>query len=132
MNETATSADVAAPRLPRARAAVTELDRNLFIAGVAACTVAVAAFLLVQLSGWPPHEDETLPLFVGRQPLGDVFDIVLGKRGGAPLHFLLAWLVAHTGGGLQELRLLSALFAVASVPAIAMLGNRLERNGDPS
>ena len=130
MNETATTAaDAAAPRLPRARTVVTELDRNLFVAGVAACTGAVAAFLLVQLSGWPPHEDETLPLFVGRQPLGDVFDIVLGKRGGAPLHFLLAWLVAHTGGGLQELRLLSALFAVASVPAIAMLGNRLAGRG---
>ena len=80
-------------------------------------------------SGWPPHEDETLPLFVGRQPLGGLFDIVLGKRGGAPLHFLLAWVVAHAGGGLHAMRFLSALFAVASVPAIAILGNRLAGRG---
>jgi hypothetical protein len=107
------------------RSAVRELDRRLFFAGVGACTIAVFVFLLVQLSAWPPHEDEALPLFVGRQPLGDLFGIVLGKRGGAPLHFLLAWVVAHAGGGLQTMRLFSALFAVASLPAIAALGNRL-------
>src|SRR6185312_8247309 len=100
-------------------------DRRLFVAGFVACMAAVAVFLLVQLSAWPPHEDETLPLFVGRQPLGGLFDIVLGKRGGAPLHFLLAWIVAHAGGGLQTMRFFSALFAIASVPAIAILGNRL-------
>ena len=70
MNETATTIGRAGP-LPRAREAVRDLDRRVFLAGVAACTAAVAAFLLVQLSGWPPHEDETLPLFVGRQPLGE-------------------------------------------------------------
>jgi hypothetical protein len=119
--------DAALPGRPAAlaRTAVRELDRRLFFAGVGACTAVVGAFLLVQLSGWPPHEDETLPLFVGRQPLGGLFDIVLGKRGGAPLHFLLAWIVAHTGGGLYAMRFLSALFATASIPAIAALGNRL-------
>jgi hypothetical protein len=125
MNETATTLDAAAPALPRLRHAAGELDRRLFVAGVVACTAAVAVFLLVQLSAWPPHEDETLPLFVGRQPLGGLFDIVLGKRGGAPLHFLLAWIVAHAGGGLETMRFFSALFAIASVPAIAILGNRL-------
>src|SRR6476659_7607844 len=99
MNETATTIDAAAPALPRLRHVAAELDRRLFVAGVAVCTAGVAVFLLVQLSGWPPHEDETLPLFVGRQPIGSLFDIVLGRRGGAPLHFLLAWIVAHTGGG---------------------------------
>src|SRR5439155_26235689 len=112
-----------------ARPAAGELDRRLFLAGVAACTVLVGTFLLVQLSGWPPHEDETLPLFVGRQPLGDLLDTVLGRRGGAPLHFLLAWAVAHAGGGLYAMRLLSALFATASVPAVAALGNRLAGRG---
>lgn len=129
MNETATTIDAAAPALPRLRHAAGELDRRLFIAGVAACTAAVAVFLLVQLSAWPPHEDETLPLFVGRQPLGGLFDIVLGKRGGAPLHFLLAWIVAHAGGGLETMRFFSALFAVASIPATAVLGNRLAGRG---
>src|SRR6478609_6650395 len=125
MNESATTIEAAAPALPRLRHPAVELDRRLFVAGVTAVTAAVAVFLLVQLSGWPPHEDETLPLFVGRQPLGGLFDIVLGKRGGAPLHFILAWVVAHTGGGLETMRFFSALFAVASIPAIAALGNRL-------
>jgi hypothetical protein len=111
------------------RTAFGDLDRRLFAAGVAALTAGTAAFLLVQLSAWPPHEDETLPLFVGRQPLADLFDIVLGKRGGAPLHFLLAWVVAHAGGGLQTMRVLSALFAVGSLPAIALLGKRLAGRG---
>jgi hypothetical protein len=125
MNETATTIDAPAPAFPRVRRAAVELDRRVFVAGVAACTAAVAVFLLVQLSGWPPHEDETLPLFVGRQPIGGLFDIVLGKRGGAPLHFLIAWVVAHSGGGLETMRFFSAVFAISSVPAIALLGNRL-------
>jgi hypothetical protein len=129
MNETATTIDATAPALPRLRHVAAELDRRLFVAGVAACTAGVAVFLLVQLSAWPPHEDETLPLFVGRQPIDGLFDIVLGKRGGAPLHFLLAWIVAHAGGGLETMRFFSALFAVASIPAIAVLGNRLAGRG---
>jgi hypothetical protein len=129
MNETATRIETAAPALPRLREAAGDLDRRLFLTGVALCTAAVAAFLLLQLSGWPPHEDETLPLFVGRQPLGSLFDIVLGKRGGAPVHFMLAWAVAHAGGGLHTMRLVSALFAIASIPAIAVLGNRLVGRG---
>ena len=129
MNETATTIDATAPSLPRLRHVAAELDRRLFVAGVAACTAGVAVFLLVQLSAWPPHEDETLPLFVGRQPIDGLFDIVLGKRGGAPLHFLLAWIVAHAGGGLETMRFFSALFAVASIPAIAVLGNRLAGRG---
>jgi hypothetical protein len=128
VNETATTVEPAAS-FAAVGEATSELERRLFLAGTAACTVAVAAFLTVQLSGWPPHEDETLPLFVGRQPLGDLFDIVLGKRGGAPLHFLLAWIVAHAGGGLYVMRSLSALFAIASIPAIAALGNRLAGRG---
>ena len=111
------------------RAAPRDLDARLFAAGVAAITVATFTFLLVQLNGWPPHEDETLPLFVGRQSLGDLFHTVLGKRGGAPLHFLLAWFVAHIGGGLWTMRFLSAFFAVASLPAIAILGKRLAGRG---
>jgi hypothetical protein len=81
--------------------------------------------VLVQLHAWPPHEDETLALFVGRHSFGDVLHIVLGRRGGAPLHFVLAFLVVHFGGGLTLLRMLSALFAVASVPLVAALGTRL-------
>jgi hypothetical protein len=125
--------------LPRARPARTPPDRyaylvppaelepspRLFRLGVAGATASVSAFLLARLTAWPPHEDETLALFVGRDSLSGLFETVLGERGGAPLHFLFAWLVAHLGGGLGALRLVSALFAVASIPVIAALCARL-------
>jgi Dolichyl-phosphate-mannose-protein mannosyltransferase len=102
-----------------------ELEPRFFKAGVAACTAAVAAFVLLELSTWPPHEDETLALFVGRNSLPHLLHTVLDQRGGAPLHFVLAWVVAHTGGGLIGLRLVSALLAIASVPVLAALTARL-------
>jgi hypothetical protein len=102
-----------------------ELGLRTFWLGVTGCTTAVAVFLLARLTAWPPHEDETLALFVGRKSLGDLFKTVQTERGGAPLHFLFAWIVAHLGGGLVGLRLFSVLFAVASVPVIALLGSRL-------
>ena len=93
--------------------------------GVACATVGVGAFLLAQLDAWPPHEDETLALFIGREPLGDLFDTVLSERGGAPVHFLLTHLVTAVSPSLTGLRLLSALFAVASIPLVAALVTRL-------
>src|SRR5215471_7138993 len=102
-----------------------ELRRRWFEIGAAACALAVGSFLLVQLTAWPPHEDETLALFIGRKSIPGLLDTVLDQRGGAPLHFLLAWVVAHLGGGLVGLRLVSAIFATASVPVVAALGARL-------
>src|SRR4051812_18697417 len=102
----------------------TSADRA-FRWGVAGCTAAVAAFLAARLRAWPPHEDETLALFVGRGSLPHVLATVHGERGGAPLHFLLAWLVNESGGGLTELRLFSALFAAGSIPVMALLVRRL-------
>ncbi len=96
-----------------------------FTLGVAACAAGLAVFFLVFLRTWPPHEDETLALFVGRDSLGGLLHTVHAERGGAPLHFLVAWVVAHLGGGLTALRLVSALAAVASVPVLAMLSARL-------
>jgi 4-amino-4-deoxy-L-arabinose transferase-like glycosyltransferase len=109
--------------LTRARARVGEVDG--FWAGTAAVAAALAAGLAWFLSTWPPHEDEALALFVGRGSLGHVLQTVVAERGGAPLHFGFAWLVVHLGGGLTGLRLVSLLFAVASVPLIALLGARL-------
>ena len=97
----------------------------LFPLGVGAVSVAVVAFLWHQLLAWPPHEDETLALFVGRHSLGGLFDAVLHDRGGAPLHFVVAWVVVHLGFGLGALRACSAFFAVASLPVIALLVRRL-------
>jgi hypothetical protein len=98
---------------------------TLWRAGVAGLTAVAAAFFLTRLTVWPPHEDETLALFAGRGSFGDLIRTVLGERGGAPLHFVFSWAIAHSGGGLIELRLVSAAFAVASVPLIAVLVSRL-------
>jgi hypothetical protein len=115
----------AQPAAERTRAHAIELRGRGFELGVAACTLGVGAFLLLQLTAWPPHEDETLALFIGRKSLGGLLTTVLDQRGGAPLHFLFAWIVAHTGGGFVGLRLISAIFATASVPIVALLGARL-------
>ena len=101
------------------------LRAHWFALGVGAVTAASALFLFHQLLAWPPHEDESLPLFIGRRSLFDVFQVVLQERGGAPLHFLLAWAVAQLGLGLEGLRALSAFFAVASLPIVALLLARL-------
>src|SRR5918999_925742 len=118
-----------APAPPRYLSAVSrnapEVPPRAFRIGVAGCTAAVAAFLLARLTAWPPHEDEVLALYVGGGSFDELLDTVLGERGGAPLHFVFAWVVAHLGGGLGALRLVSALFAVASVPLIALLAARL-------
>jgi 4-amino-4-deoxy-L-arabinose transferase-like glycosyltransferase len=98
---------------------------DAFWAATAAVTAAVAGVLAFFLRTWPPHEDEGLALFVGRGSLGKVLHTVIAVRGGAPLHFLLAWGVVHLGGGLTALRAVSLVFAVASVPLIALLGARL-------
>ena len=100
-------------------------DRNILLFGSALCAAAVGTLLLTRLRSYPPHEDEVLALFVGRDSLGGVFDTVLTERGGAPLHYLLAWGVVHLGGGLDALRLVSLACAVATIPLIALLAARL-------
>jgi hypothetical protein len=96
-----------------------------FPLGVAALAAATAGFLFQQLLAWPPHEDEALPLFIGRHPLDHLFQVVLEERGGAPLHFLVAWTIAHLELGLASLRAFSAACAVASIPVVALLLARL-------
>src|SRR6266513_700186 len=98
---------------------------DAFRAATGILTAVVAGVLAWLLELWPPHEDEALALFVGRGSLGDVLHTVVAERGGAPLHFLLAWGVVHLGGGLTALRVVSLVFAVASVPLMALLGARL-------
>ena len=100
-------------------------DRKGFAIGVGACTVVVGTFLLTRLRSYPPHEDEVLALFVGRDSLVGVLDTVLTERGGAPLHYVLAWAVVQLGGGLDALRLVSLACALASIPLLAMLSARL-------
>ncbi len=92
---------------------------------VVTCVAVAGAFLAFRLTAWPPHEDETLALHVGQGSLRSLLGIVLGERGGAPLHFLFAWVVSHLGGGIGGLRLVSAVFALASLPLVAALADRL-------
>jgi hypothetical protein len=108
-----------------AAASAEELAERRFLLAVGGLTLAPALFLALRLTAWPPHEDEVLALFVGRHSLGDLFGVVLDERGGAPLHFLVAWAAAHLGLGLEGLRAASALFAVGSVPVVALLVRRL-------
>ncbi|MFL6034093.1 MAG: hypothetical protein ACJ74I_03370 [Gaiellaceae bacterium] len=118
--------EAAETTVPRARPlALSASPETLFRVAVGALTAVTAAFLFARLTVWPPHEDETLALFASRGSVGQLIRTVLGERGGAPLHFLFAWVITHTGGGLVELRLVSTLFAVASVPLIALLVARL-------
>src|SRR5438477_2619507 len=104
---------------------VAAIRLDAFWVATSTVTAAVAGVLGWFLRTWPPHEDEALALFVGRSSLGHLLHTVVAERGGAPLHFLLAWVVVHLGGGLTQLRIVSLLFAVASVPLMAVLGSRL-------
>ena len=93
--------------------------------GVAAITFGLAAFLLVRLHALPPNEDEALVFFLSHGSFGDMLGTVLGERGGAPLHYLFAYMAGLVDPGLTGLRLISVAFAVASMPAIAALVARL-------
>src|SRR5918999_2074543 len=96
-----------------------------FRLGVWTIAAGLGAFLLVAAARWPAHEDETLAFFVSRQPLGDLFSTVIEERGGAPLHFLLAHALGAVWPSLFAVRLISVVFAVASIPVIAALSARL-------
>jgi hypothetical protein len=104
---------------------VAALKVDVFWVATGTVTAVVAGVLGWFLRSWPPHEDEALALFVGRDSLSHVLHTVVTERGGAPLHFLFAWTVVHLGGGLTALRIVSLVFAVACVPLIAELGARL-------
>ena len=114
-------------RVPTADGRLAAAARHVdgFRIGVGAITAGLAAFLLLRLHALPPHEDETLAFFVSRRPLGEVLETVLGERGGAPLHYLLAHGAGRIDPGLTSLRLISVAFAVASVPVVAALAARL-------
>ncbi len=114
---------------PVAAATSETFAERAFAPVVVTCTAAVAVFLALRLTAWPPHEDETLALFVGRDSLDGMLGTVLNQRGGAPLHFVFAWAVAHLDGGLVALRAVSAFFAVASLPLLAALARRLVGKG---
>jgi hypothetical protein len=109
----------------RRRWAVGEIGELPFRIGVGIAMVWLCVFCALKIDAWPPHEDETLALFVGRHSLGHALATVLGERGGAPLHFMLAWVVVHLGGGHIALRALSSASAILALPVVAALCSRL-------
>jgi hypothetical protein len=54
-----------------------------------------------------------------------MLDVVLQQRGGAPLHFLLVHLVTLGSPSLTAVRLISAVFTIATIPVVAVLLSRL-------
>jgi Dolichyl-phosphate-mannose-protein mannosyltransferase len=117
--------DIASRPLTVARPAGRDISVRWFWTAVALTSAGLATVLAAYLLTWPPHEDEALAIFVARGSLPHVLHTVLAERGGAPLHFVLVWAVVHAGGGLAAVRAISLVFAVASVPAIALLATRL-------
>ena len=71
------------------------------------------------------HRDEALAVMVARRPLGELLETVQLVRGGAPLHFLLAKVVAEFGGGLVATRAISALGLLLAIVAVGLLGRAL-------
>jgi MFS family permease len=74
----------------------------------------------------PIYEDEALAGLIAAQPLPDVVETVMGDRGGAPLHFLLAHFALAVEPSVVALRAVSVLFALAAVVLCYDLGRRLD------
>ena len=90
----------------------------------ASCAVA-AARLFPFLGDRVMHRDEALTVMVARRPLGELLETVQLVRGGAPLHFLLAKLVAEFDGGLVATRAISALGLLLAIVAVGLLGRAI-------
>ena len=116
--------DTGVPASPRRSKAFSWAGDGFWV-GVGAVSFALGAFLLARLHALPPNEDEVLAFFISHGSLGEVLETVLGERGGAPLHYLLAYLAGQVDPGLTSLRLISVAFAVGSVPVAAAVVARL-------
>jgi hypothetical protein len=124
--------DAAEPRAERARlaAGLRLLDRpEAALAATILALVGSAAFLLARIvpdvSGKPLFDDEVVAGLTAVHPFGELFDIVIFDRGGAPLHFVLAHVALWFDASPEALRWLSIVFAVATIPVCWNLGRRL-------
>ena len=116
--------DPGVPAAPRRGRAFSWAGDGFWL-GVGAVAAGLGVFLIARLHALPPNEDEVLAFFISHGSLGEVLETVLGERGGAPLHYLLAYLVGQIDPGLTSLRLISVTFAVASIPVAAAAVARL-------
>ena len=89
------------------------------VAGGFVLTLALRALLRA-----PLNVDEELTIRVAHDSLGTIFDVVR-SRGGGPFHFWLEHVTMHWPGGLAGLRLPSILFALAALPAAALIADEL-------
>jgi Dolichyl-phosphate-mannose-protein mannosyltransferase len=83
------------------------------------------ARLVRDVAGKPIYDDEALAGLIAARPLTEVIETVMGDRGGAPLHFVLAHLTLAFDSSPAALRALSVVFAVATVIVCYDLGRRL-------
>jgi 4-amino-4-deoxy-L-arabinose transferase-like glycosyltransferase len=72
----------------------------------------------------PLNVDEELTLRIARSAFGSIFGTVRG-RGGGPFHFWLEHATMWWPGGLVGLRVPSLLFALAALPAVALMAEEL-------
>ena len=79
------------------------------------------AFLLVQLTAWPPHEDETLALFVGRGSMPGLSRRCSASAAARRSTSCSPGSSAHTGGGLRRCGSSRRSSPSASVPVVALL-----------
>jgi hypothetical protein len=120
-------------RLPFTRASLPTGLRTeaqwLPIVAVAATVGATLAYLLTRLirdaGGKPIYDDEALAGLIAARPLNEIVETVMGDRGGAPLHFLLAHVALALDPSPLALRALSIVFAVGAVLVCYDLGRRL-------
>ena len=91
-------ADTSPPSTSSVAAARAFATTHAFWLTVGAISLTAGVFLIHQLMAWPPHEDETLALFVGRDGLTGVIEHVTRERGGRQRHLVGR---GH-GGGTQS------------------------------
>src|SRR3954470_19425450 len=114
-----------APRLTR-RAYVASLRKGLELPKklVWVATLAAGGFVLTlalrAVYRSPLNVDEELTLRIARQSFGSIFGTVRG-RGGGPFHFWLEHFTTDWPAGLTGLRLPSIVFALAALPAVALI-----------
>src|SRR3954454_21853582 len=96
-----------------------------FVVACGAAALACAGLLAPYLRDRVMHRDEALALMVARRPVGELLETVQLVRGGAPLHFLLAALVADLGGGLEATRAISAIGLLLAIVGVGLLGRAL-------
>ena len=103
---------------PRVASAATAL-------AVGGAVALLLARLVPDVRGKPLFDDEAVAGLTALHPLGDLLDIVISDRGGAPLHFILSHVALSLDASPEALRWLSLVFALATIPVCYDLGRRL-------